>query len=441
MTTAQPKAERLSREDTARWHMATPKNPMVIGALLRFEQKLTLEALGRLAVDKIIPHRRFRQHVVESTHPFGRPRWCDDPAFDLRAHVQALNPSRPVDADELIALAGERMNAPLPRDRSPWRLELVELTPGGSALLVRIHHCIADGRALVALLQELAEELPGAGPEQEREKEKEKEREKAAQRPASSGSPGRSGFFRRLGGLLRFLLLSGEPPGLLRRPLSGHKTVAWSPVIPLAEIKAIARASGHRVVDVLLAAVAGALDRYQRAHGQAAHSLRALLPVAAPAAASANRLGNHFASVFVRLPIADADPAARLETIARDLAALRMGGALRLALGLVRLAGVIAPAIEHWAVRWWSRRASLVVSSLAGPTVPLRVAGQVLRSIIVWAPAAASVGLSLTFFGYAGELHLGVLADDAVIGRPEELVAAFEAALDDVRRGALPDNR
>jgi diacylglycerol O-acyltransferase len=431
MRTAEPNAEPLSREDAARWHMATPTNPMVIGALLLFEERLTLEALDRIVVDKIIPHRRFRQHVVESTHPFGRPHWRDDPAFDLRAHVQALNPSPAVDVAGLITLAGERMNTPLPRDRSPWRLELVDLTPTGTALLVRIHHCIADGQALVTLLQELADELPGAGPRAE----------KAAHPPAPAAMPERGSFFRRLGGLFRFLSLSGDPLGLLHRPLSGHKTFAWSAAIPLTEIKAIARAGGHRVVDVLLAGVAGALDRYQRAHGQAPRSLRALLPVAAPASASTHGLGNHFASVFVRLPIANADPGARLETIAHEVAALRKGAALRMALGLVRLAGAIAPAIEHWAVRWWSQRASLVVSSLAGPTEPLRVAGQALRSVVVWAPAPASVGLSLTFFGYAGDLHLGVLADDAVIGRPEELVTAFQAALDDVRRAALPNNR
>jgi hypothetical protein len=58
----------------------------------------------------------------------------------------------------------------------------------------------------------------------------------------------------------------------------------------------------------------------------------------------------------------------------------------------------------------------------------------------VWAPAAASVGLSVTFFGYAGTLGLGVLADGAVIDRPEELVAAIGAAFEELRRGALPDS-
>ena len=61
-----------------------------------------------------------------------------------------------------------------------------------------------------------------------------------------------------------------------------------------------------------------------------------------------------------------------------------------------------------------------------------------MRSMVVWAPAPASIGLSLTFFGYAGALRLGVLADDAVIDRPEELVAAFQAAIDELARGVPP---
>ena len=149
------KAERLSRADAARWHMATPENPMIIGALMHFDQRLTLEALQDLVRSKLVPHRRFRQHVVEAANRVGRPGWLEDSAFDLGAHVRKLDPPRPVDAAALVGLASEGMTAPLPRDRSPWTFDLVDLATGGSALLVRIHHCIADGRALVSLLAEL----------------------------------------------------------------------------------------------------------------------------------------------------------------------------------------------------------------------------------------------------------------------------------------------
>jgi diacylglycerol O-acyltransferase len=409
--------------------MATPENPMVIGALLLFDQQLTLEALEDFVRDKLVPHRRFRQHVLEPARRFGRPCWNDDSAFDLRAHVRRLNPPEPVDAVALVGLASERMNAPLPPDSSPWSFELVDLAPAGSALLVRIHHCIADGRALVSLLEELADDTFSV-------------REGTPPGPRPSG-PGRlHRFFGGLTGLLRFLTLSRDPVGLLRGPLDGHKRIAWSESIPLESVKSIARARGHHVADVLLAGVAGALDRYQRNHGQAPRSVRALLPVAVPSEASKASeagLGNHYASVFVRLPVVVADPQARLEAVAGDMSVLRSSGESRMAIGLTRLAGGLAPAVERWAVRRWSRRASLVVSSLAGPAGPLHIAGQPLQAIVIWAPAPASIGLSLTFFGYAGALRLGVLADAAVIDRPEELVTAFRAAIDELSRGAQPN--
>jgi diacylglycerol O-acyltransferase len=422
-TPARP--ERLSRADAARWHMGTPTNPMVIGALLLLERRLTLEGLEALVRDKLVPHRRFRQHVVESPHRFGAPRWRDDAAFDLRQHVRRLDPEGPVDAATLLGLVGERMNAPLPRERSPWTFELVDLLPVGSALLVRIHHCIADGRALVALLQQLSDEgaEQGFGTGEERSPIR------------SSSKPTRAHrFFGQFAGLFRLFALSRDPVSLLRRPLNGRKCVAWSEAIPLEPIKAIAAAHGHHLADVLLTGVAGALDRYAREHGEIPRSVHALLPVAAPSKASAGELGNHYASVFVSLPAAVDDPRARLATIARDMTVLRSSGQSRIASSLMRVAGSVAPGIERRAMRWGARRASLVVSSLAGPKTALHLAGQPLGAIVIWAPAAATVGLSVTLFGYAGAIRLGVLTDSAVIDRPEQLVLAFQAALDELRR-------
>ena len=399
---------------------------MVIGAVLLFDQRLALETVEDLARSKLGPHRRFRQHVVETPHRWGRPSWHDDADFDLRAHVRKLNLPQPADASALVALASEGMSAPLPRDRSPWSFELVDLAPAGSALLVRIHHCIADGRALVALLEELADEAPRAG-------------EATTDRPPPSPRlHGRGGWLAQLTGLFRFLTLSGDPESPLRRPAGGHKRIAWSDPISLDSVRAIARARGHHVTDVLLAGVAGALERCARGQGWASRSVRALFPVALPAKSSADGVGNHFASVFVRLPIGVADPQARIQEIARDMASLRTWGESRTAIGLMRLAGSVAPGIERRAVRRWSRRASLVVSNLAGPTAPLRVAGHPIRSIVVWAPAPAGIGLSLTFFGYAGALRVGALADTAVIDRPEELVAALGPAIDELAHGAGP---
>ena len=399
---------------------------MVIGALLLFDRRLAIETLEETVVGKLVPHRRFRQHVVAAEHWFKRPYWRDDAPFELRMHVLKLSPPEAVDVASLDRLVSERMSAPLPLERSPWSLELVDLTPGGSAVIARFHHCIADGRALVAVLEELGDGAPNGT-------------KLTSVGPRSPRSGRQGGFLGRFAGLFRFLTLTSEPLGFLRHPPSGRKRVAWSDAISVNRVRSIARARGHHVADVLLASVAGALERYAREHGQAPRAVRALLPASAPSAASVDGLGNHYASVFVRLPIAATEPGARLELIARDMDVVRQGGTLRMAIGLMKLAGSAAPALERAALRWWARRASLVVSSLPGPTVPIGLAGQRLRSLVVWAPTAATVGLSVTFFGYAGAMHLGVLADGAVVDRPDELVAGIRAALDELAPGAPSD--
>lgn len=410
---------RLTREDAARWHMATRENPMVIGGLLLFERAISLAKLESIVRAKLLPHGRLRQHVVEPSGWFARPRWREDVGFDLGEHVRETGP---VDRADLDSLVSERMSAPLPPSRSPWDLELVELAGGGGALIVRFQHSLADGLALVSLLEELADEpVPPRG----------------AARPAAP--PRRAGALASVAGALRFFALSLSPRrlgwprsrGEGRRALTGRKRIAWSADIPMDLVKEIARARGHHVADVLLAAVGGVLERAAAARGQHPSALRSLLPVAVPG----RGLGNHFASVFVRLPVSRVDAPTRLELIAREMSVVRGGGALRSALTLMRLAGTAAPALERWAVRWWARRAALVVSSLPGPAEPLRVAGARLESTVVWAPAPAGIGVSFTFFGYAGALHVGVLTDEAVGVRPAQLVTWFRQALDELGRG------
>src|SRR5204863_245948 len=92
------------------------------------------------------------------------------------------------------------------------------------------------------------------------------------------------------------------------------------------------------------------------------------------------------------------------------------------------------PGLERRAVAWWARKASLVVSSLRGPETRLHLTGHTVRSMVVWAPAPASIALSLSLFGYAGEMRLGVLADAGVITDPEALAAAVDQTLDEIVR-------
>jgi diacylglycerol O-acyltransferase len=406
--------ERLSRADAARWHMGTRENPMVIGALLIVDGRLELAALEELVRRKLLPLPRFRQHVVDG--PGAAPRWREDAPFDLALHVTRL----PGITDERLAhLAGERMSAPLPAGRSPWALELVELASGHSAVLGRIHHCIADGQALVAVLGELSD--------------------RPLTPPPAPGKPPphrAAGWWQAVAGMGRFVAAADEPATRLRGTLDGDKRVAWSRPVALAAIKDLAHARGRHLVDVLLAAVAGLLARYLRLHQETAVDVRALVPIAAPAAAN-SRAGNHYASVSVTLPVTEPDPGRRMDLVGEEVLRRRLGDS-GLAKALLELAGAAAPGLEHRAVSWRSRKASLVVSSLRGPDDRVQLAGHTVQTVVVWPPAPATVALSLSLFGYADELRLAVLADAAVIPDPERLAGLFDEEMVTLLAGVPP---
>jgi diacylglycerol O-acyltransferase len=412
---------RLSHADAARWYMATPENPMVITALVILEERLSLKSLADLVQGKLLRLPRFRQRVVE-TAGGGDPRWQAEETFELGAHVRRLVEAAPVGEEELARIAGERMSAPLPAERSPWMIELVDLATGGSALVVRIHHGIADGQALVAVLGELADRPPPRG---------------SAGAPRAATPDRALSLLGSVAGLGRLVLDADDPATPLRGSLRGDKRVAWSRPMDLAAAKAVARGSGHHLIDVLLAAVSGALARYLRHHGVDPVDVRGLMPIAAPSAGS-RKLGNHYASVSINLPVTEPDPARRMALVADEVIKRRSRSESQLAAALLGLVGAVAPGLERRAVRWRARKVSLVVSSLRGPDQKVRLAGACATSIIVWAPAPASVALSLALFGYGDELRLGVAADAGVIEDPDRIAAAFEAEMAALLAGARP---
>ena len=54
------------------------------------------------------------------------------------------------------------MSHPLDPSKPLWQFSLIDNYQGGSALLSRIHHCIADGIALVGVMLKLADQTGAA---------------------------------------------------------------------------------------------------------------------------------------------------------------------------------------------------------------------------------------------------------------------------------------
>src|SRR5690242_12454927 len=84
-----------------------------------------------------------------------QPAWVQDDAFDIGEHVVAAPVPRPLDRPALLALVAQLFEQRLDRSRPLWRIDMAPLADGGSALIWRIHHALADGTASVRYAQTL----------------------------------------------------------------------------------------------------------------------------------------------------------------------------------------------------------------------------------------------------------------------------------------------
>src|SRR5215207_4752214 len=148
------RSERLSRIDTAWLRMEDPTNLMMVTGLLVFDQPLNFARLRQTVEQRLLCFDRFHQQVVDAD---GTPHWRDDPHFTINAHLHRIALPAPHDQAALQDLVSTLMSTPLDLTKSPWQFHLIEQYGAGCVLLTRLHHCIADGIALMGVLLSLTD--------------------------------------------------------------------------------------------------------------------------------------------------------------------------------------------------------------------------------------------------------------------------------------------
>jgi diacylglycerol O-acyltransferase len=438
-------AARLSAVDRAWLLMDRPTNPMTIVGLLLLERPLAIGQLRALINERFLHFERFR--CVPALRG-GSAEWLPYTAFDIRDHVLAVALPSPAGEGELANLVGELASSPLNPARPLWSFHLLERFAQGSAIVVRIHHCYADGIALVQVLLSLAdaaegsEAAPGAplqpDPADAAEggmwlpligrivREGAQWLEKGlhlALHPGDSQAV-LSQSLQIAGELARVATLSADPQTHLKRPLSGARQVAWAQPVSLAEVKTIGKVLGCTVNDVLVASLAGALGRYLTAQGDDVHglSIRATVPVDLRPAEAPLTLGNQFGLLFLDLPVGIRHPLERLYAVHTVMQGLKHSPQALVVLGLLLAVGSLPAAVEEPVVELFSSKASLVASNLAGPREPLSLCGVSISRLLFWVPQSGSVGTGVSMLTYNGQVQFGVIADRNLVPHPAELV-------------------
>ena len=446
----------LSSVDTAWLHMESPTNHMVVTSVLLFDGPLDLDRLRRVYTQRLLCHERFRQRIVTPLRGLRAPHWELDPTFDLETHVHRVALPAPGGDAELQEFVADIMATPLDMSRPLWHAYIVDNHNGGTALVTRIHHCVADGIALIRVLLSLTDtepdgDLTGLFPAwQETESQRHARRHRGMVGTALSftargtstaldlaARPDRAvGMAHQaIGGATAFVRVSTLPTEAataLRGPLGVRKRAAWSEPIALAQVKATARLVDGTVNDVLTTAAAGALRRYLMHRGDNVHGLElhATVPVNLRPDAPDIALGNRFGLVYPVLPVGIADPLRRLRAVKQIMDGLKATPEAVMAIGVLALLGRSPQAVERAALGLFTSKSSTVLTNVPGPRQVHYLAGTPLRRILVWAPPSGSISMSISILSYAGEVTVGFATDAHLTPDPETMVAAFHEELD-----------
>jgi WS/DGAT/MGAT family acyltransferase len=399
--------------------MGASDNPMLITAALLLDRHLDHEALEARLEARLAHYPRFREAVVESRLGFGMPRWIEDRTFDVRNHVHRIDTSLLPGARSVDELVGDLASIPLSRRRPLWRVHVID---GPSpAIVFVVNHALADGTALLSLLAELVDEsLPAPATRPSKWGGVSSLRERARRVAAGALAAGRLASMR------------ADPDTPLRGRVGPRKHLAFSRALPLEELRRTAHALETTVTGVLLAAVAGACrTEVASMIPRGNRVIHALVPIDVPRTASMSRrpLGNHFGSAFVPLPVGTEDIASRVRAAraaARSLQSRRAGIA---GARLAAAAGGLSALVERLGVEFFSKRASVVVSSIRGPERALHVCDAAVRDVIVWSPSPGSIALGVTLMSYAGHVRIGVAADAHVVGDARRVVRELESEI------------
>ncbi len=518
---------RLGLQDALWLEMDRPSNLMVVDTVVWTADPLDWRRVREVFEERLISrYPVFRSLAVKD--PDGSWWWEVDYGFDFGEHVTVVDLHDPGDRRELQALVAGHRTEMLDRERPLWQGIWVNRYRGGSAMIMRTHHAVADGMRMVELAMTLFDASPAGGPIRgpdvvqraarphppgqpmnERLRTAAARAAARAQRARSlfdetlSDPAGRArgmatGIFGAAAGLPRILrrangfgrLALENPVGAghtittsaraavsdvaasirstaraavpgsgtlvdafsaapgdvdtLRKLLIGtrndstiwtgvagqDKAVAWSEPVPLAKVKAVARAHNCTVNDVLVTSVAGALHDYLEAHHARCSAVTFMIPVNLKPVdlTLPDNLGNEFALVQLELPTDQSDPLRVLAVAKRRMGRIKHGHEAAVAF---RLQGTIAGfnrQLYEASVDLFTNRTIGTLTNVPGPPTPVYLAGSLVEGIVGWAPVSGNQPMSFTISTYNDKVVVGIACDKTLVPDHETIVDGFAVA-------------
>ena len=452
---------RMSPVDTAWLRMDSPANLMMIVGVDIFDGPVDMARLRAVIESHLLCFREFRSRVVQDP---GGAWWEEDGNFDLDHHIVRIALPGKAGTAELQKFVAQLAGQGFDPMRPLWQMHLIENYVEGHALVIRVHHCIGDGIALIQVLLGLTTTGPDddLGPPPRRK------------RASGDGAPWDAllrpftdatvkaidmtgGLAARLlkaygamleapthagetaGGYARIAtqvakdaaalaLMSDDTSTSLKGKPAGTKVVAWNEPLPLADVKAVCKAIGCSVNDVLLSCAAGALRSYLAERGEVLEGaeLRAMVPVnLRDSRKPLRRLGNKFGLVPLLLPIGIASPIARVFEVRKRMDELKSGYTAVVAMALLGMAGLAPRTVQKQVFDLLARKATAVMTNVPGPQHALYMGGAHLKRMMFWVPQTGDIGIGVSILSYDGGVQFGLITDRKLCAEPQKVIDRF----------------
>jgi diacylglycerol O-acyltransferase len=438
-------------------HMHTIKAAVI--ELDEASRGFSIDALRQVIAGRMDKLEPLGYQLIDVPMKFHHPMWRENCEVDFEYHIRPWQLAPPGGRRELDDAIGQIASTPLDRAHPLWEMYFVEgLANDRIAVVVKIHHALADGVASANLMARGMDLLPtpsGGGYTPD---------------PAPSKRQLMGSAFmdhmRHIGRIPATIQYTAEGVGRVRRSsrkLSPELTMPFTPpptfmnhkltperrfataTLSFADVKETGKALGATINDMVLAMSTGALRTLQLRYDGIAEPLLASVPVSFDF--SPERIsGNRFTGMMVGLPTNSDDPLERLRDCHDNALLAKEGHHLMGPELIARWAAYWPPAPMEAIFRWASNRSgqnkllNLNISNVPGPRERGRVGGALVTEIYSVGPLTAGSGLNITVWSYVDQINISVLSDGATVKDPHEVTEAMVADFIGIRRAAgLPE--
>ena len=460
--------------DASFLYMETPQTPMHVAGLSIVElpkgfQGNFYEVYKRHLAARLHLFPVLMKKIVPVPWDIDHPIWIDDDALDLDYHIRESRLPKPGTMEQLEDLVGRLHSNFLDRSRPLWEFYVIDgLADGHIAVYTKIHHAAVDGGAGMALTNMMYDLTPAG---------------RQVTPPPPAAKHELPDAIELIGGAYKNMLSQQvsalqKIPDVLRAiakitmPVVGNvvriptqglpnliapKTILNATItsqrsftarsLPLAAAKAIAKETGTKLNDVVMATCAGALRRYLiEKHALPKESLVAFVPVSLrdPGNTEAN---NQVSGMLCSLATDIKDPVERLHAIqessrqAKDLSG-RVRDAQPRDFSIFG-----APFMMHEAMQLYGRSrladrlpppANVVISNVPGPQVPLYVAGAKVLTLYPVSIPSHGMALNLTVQSYCGSLDFGLTACRKTVPDLRKLAGYLDESMQELYDAVFP---